>query len=107
VHVIGHHYVGVQPVALKPGVSCQDGSSHDTSDFWAAQRGRSGLGGIEKPVHGRKSLSVGGQDIRAKAASAGKTAMQPESDEQRNPHHLEVRQPTFAVCHEMYVGIGI
>jgi len=62
----------------RPGGSAEtrclrpDGSSHDTSDFRAAQRKRSGPGGIEKPVHGSKGLSVGGQDIRAKATSAGR-----------------------------------
>ena len=75
------------------------------SEDRAVQRARSGPGGIEKPVHGGKGLSVGGQDIRAKATSAGETAVQPESDEERNPHHREVRQVAFGVRHEMQVGI--
>ena len=97
--MIRHHDKGMQLVAMQFAFPVPQCRHHHLRNFRPPQEQRTSSACVQQPVDRYKSLACRNESGRREHPMSGKTAMQPEGDEQGLLHYVKMGQPPLIMPH--------
>jgi len=105
-NVIRHHDEGMELVTVECAFAVPQCGHQHFCNFRLPQEQRTGPAGVQQPVDRYEGLKRGDEPSRRKHPISGKTAVQPEGDEQGLPDYVPVGRPPFVMPHTSWWCFG-